>query len=42
MFARQQELNTQFHQLLGAALLAFSLFTAQAGLTCPIRSIVGR
>ena len=30
MFARQQELNTQFHQLLDAALLAFSLFTPQA------------
>jgi exopolysaccharide biosynthesis polyprenyl glycosylphosphotransferase len=30
MLARQQELNTQFHQLLDALLLAFSLFGAHA------------
>ena len=30
MLARQQELNTQFHQLLDSLLLAFSLFAAHA------------
>ena len=30
MLARQQELNTQFHQLLDALLLALSLFAAHS------------
>jgi len=49
MLNRQQELNTQFHQLIDAFVLAFSLFaaqrcgsTARAGSICPTQSILSR